>query len=88
MENEIKTKWNNIVAYLKEEGAITGPVIRTFIEPLEVFSFEDGIVTFEIDKEIQGECIDFLKAKYNVHIKAAIEVVTGKKVEVEYIYKE
>ena len=87
MENEIEVKWNNIVAYLKEKSGITGPVIRTFIEPLKVFSFEDGIVTFEINKKIQGECIDFLKAKYNVHIKVAIEVITGQKVEVDYIYK-
>lgn len=87
MENEIKTKWNNIIAYLKEESAITGPAIRTFIEPLEVFSFEDGIVTFQINKETQGDCIDILKSKYNVHIKVAIEVVTGQEVEIDYIYK-
>lgn len=87
MKNEIKTKWNNIMAYLKEESAITGPAIRTFIEPLEIFSYEDDIVTFEINKETQGDCIDILKSKYNVHIKVAIEVVTGQEVEVDYIYK-
>lgn len=87
MKNEIKAKWNNIIAYLKEESAITGPAIRTFIEPLEVFSFEDGIVTFQINKETQGDCIDILKSKYNVHIKVAIEVVTGQEVEIDYIYK-
>lgn len=87
MKNEIKAKWNNIITYLKEESAITGPAIRTFIEPLEIFSYEDGVITFEINKETQGDCIDILKSKYNVHIKVAIEVITGQEVEVDYIYK-
>lgn len=87
MKNEIKAKWNNIIAYLKEESAITGPAIRTFIEPLEIHSYKDGVVTFEINKETQGDCIDILKSKYNVHIKVAIEVVTGQEVEIDYIYK-
>lgn len=87
MENEIKAKWNNIIAYLKEESAITGPAIRTFIEPLKISSFKDGVVTFEIDKETQGDCIDILKSKYNVHIKVAIEVITRQEVEIDYIYK-
>lgn len=87
MKNKIKSQWKDITTYLKEESAITGPAIRTFIEPLEIYSYENGIVVFQIDKDIQGDCIDILKSKYNVHIKVAIEVVTGEKVEVNYIYK-
>lgn len=87
MKNTIKARWDEIINYLKEEEAITGPAIRTFIEPLEIFSFEDGIVTLQIDKEIQGDCINILKSKYNVHIKVAIEVVTGEEVKINYIYK-
>lgn len=87
MVNNIKSKWNDIITYLKEESAITGPAIRTFIEPLEIFSYEDGIVTLQINKETQGDCIDILKFKYNVHIKVAIEVITGEEVEINYIYK-
>ncbi len=86
MENTIKAKWNDIITHLKEESSITGPAIRTFIEPLQLFSFDDGVVTFEIDKETQGDCIDILKSKYNVHIKVAIEVITGEKVDIKYIY--
>lgn len=87
MENKIKAKWSDIITYLKEESAITGPAIRTFIEPLEIYSYENGIVTLQINKETQGDCIDILKSKYNVHIKVAIEVVTGEEVEISYIYK-
>ena len=83
MENTIKAKWNDIITHLKEESSITGPAIRTFIEPLQLFSYDDGIVTFEIDKETQGDCIGILKSKYNVHIKVAIEVITGEKVEIK-----
>ena len=87
MENAIKARWSEIINYLKEEEAITGPAIRTFIEPLEIFSYDDGVVTLEINKEIQGDCINILKSKYNVHIKVAIEVVTGEEVEISYVYK-
>lgn len=86
MENTIKAKWNDIITHLMEESSITGPAIRTFIEPLQIFSFNDGVVTFEIDKETQGDCKKILESKYNVHIKVAIEVVTGEKVEIKYIY--
>ncbi len=87
MEDKIKSNWSNIITYLQDESGITGPAIRTFIEPLEVFSCKDGLVTFQIDKELQGDCIDILKSKYNVHIKVAIEVVIGKELDVAYIYK-
>lgn len=87
MENTIEAKWDDIIAHLKDESSITGPAIRTFIEPLEIFSYDDGVVTFQIDKEIQGDCIDILQSKYNVHIKVAIEVVTGENVEIRYIYR-
>lgn len=87
MENTIEAKWNDIITHLKEESSITGPAIRTFIEPLDIFSYDDGVVTFQIDKEVQGDCIDILKSKYNVHIKVAIEVITGENVDIKYIYR-
>lgn len=87
MENKIKAQWSDIITYLKEKSGITGPAVRTFIEPLSVHSFENGIVTFKIDKETQGDCIDILKSRYNIHIKVAIEVVTGEEVDINYIYQ-
>ena len=87
MENKIKARWSEIIAYLMEESDISKPAIRTFIEPLEFFSYDDGIITFQINKETQGDCISLLKSRYNVHIKFAIEVVIGEEVEISYIYK-
>lgn len=87
MENKIKARWSEIIAYLMEESDISKPAIRTFIEPLEFFSYDDGIITFQINKETQGDCISLLKSRYNVHIKVAIEVVIGEEVEISYIYK-
>lgn len=87
MENKIKAQWSEIIAYLMEESDISKPAIRTFIEPLEFFSYEDGVITFQINKETQGDCISLLKSRYNVHIKVAIEVVIGEEIEISYIYK-
>lgn len=86
MEKEIKRQWNSIITYLKEKSGITGPAIRTFVEPLEIYSYEDGVVVFQINTEIQGDCIDILKSRYDNHIKVAIEVVTGQEVKTDYIY--
>jgi hypothetical protein len=87
MENKIKAKWSDIIAYLMDESDISKPAIRTFIEPLEVDSYQDGILTFQIDKETQGDCIGLLKSRYNLHIKVAIEVVIGEEMEIDYVYK-
>ncbi len=87
MKNKIKARWSDIIAYLMEESDISKPAIRTFIEPLEVYSYKDGVITFQINKETQGDCISLLKSRYNVHIKVAIEVVIGEEVEISYIYK-
>ena len=43
MENEIKSRWGEIIAYLKDNSSISGPAIRTFIEPLEAISYENNI---------------------------------------------
>lgn len=37
----------------KRKSGITGPAIRTFIEPLEIISYEDNVVTFKINKDTQ-----------------------------------
>lgn len=87
MKNKIKAQWSDIIAYLMEESDISKPAIRTFIEPLEVYSYENGVITFQINKETQGDCISLLKSRYNVHIKVAVEVVIGEEVEISYIYK-
>ncbi len=88
MENKIKDQWSDIIAYLEEEYNLASPTINTFIKPLEFFSFGDGILTFQIDKEIQGDCIDILTKKYFAFIKAAVEVVTQESiVEIRYVYK-
>ena len=87
MENKIKAQWSEIIAYLMEESDISKPAIRTFIEPLEFFSYDNRVITFQINKETQGDCISLLKTRYNVHIKVAIEVVIGEEIEISYIYK-
>ena len=87
MENKIKARWSEIIAYLMEESDISKPAIRTFIEPLEFFSYDGGVITFQINKETQGDCISLLRSRYNVHIKVAIEVVIGEEIEISYIYK-
>ena len=64
MENEIKSRWGEIIAYLKDNSSISGPAIRTFIEPLEAISYENNILTLQIDMSQQGDCYNALTERY------------------------
>ena len=41
MENVIKNKWNEIIEYLKDAYEVNGVLFRTWIEPLEVVSYDN-----------------------------------------------
>ncbi len=89
MKNKIKEQWGEIIAYMKDEYNIANPTINTFIKPLTFHSLKDGVLTLEIDKDIQGDCIQILKAKYSIPIRVAIEIITEEKNirEIQYVYK-
>ena len=53
MKNEIKDKWNEIIDYLRDEYLINGVLFRTWIEPLEVISDENGTLVVAIDESKQ-----------------------------------
>ena len=54
MKNEIKNKWSEIIEYLRDEYNINGVLFRTWIEPLEVISYENGTLVVAIDESKQS----------------------------------
>lgn len=87
MENQIKDKWNEIITYLRDEYLINGVLFRTWIEPLEVISYENDVLEIAIDQSKQGDILNLIDKKYKIPLKVAIEVKTGKEVDIKFIYK-
>lgn len=87
MENQFKDKWNEIITYLREEYLINGVIFRTWIEPLEVVSYEDGLLTISIDETKQGDIRDLIEKKYKIPLQVAIEVSTGEQIDIQFLYK-
>ncbi len=88
MQNEIKDKWNEIITYLRDEYLINDVLFRTWIEPLEVVSYENGSLVIAIDKANQGDILNIIEIKYKKGLQVAIEVKTGEKVDITFIYKD
>ena len=87
MKNEIKQKWNEIITYLRDEYLINGVVFRTWIEPLEVISYENGTLTIAIDESKQGDILNLIEMKHRIPLQVAVEVITGEQVNIVFKYK-
>ena len=87
MEIEIKSKWNEIINYLKTEFGLSDVVFRTWILPLEVESVKDGIITISIDDSKIGDRINYISTKYELNLQVSIEEITGYHLQVEFILK-
>ncbi len=88
MENEIKDKWSEITTYLVNEGIITQPVRRVWIDPLEIYSYENHTLVIVVDEEISGDIINVIEKKYKSALQLAIEEVTGEQVNIVFKYKK
>ena len=87
MENAIKDKWSEILLFLKEEYAINPVLFRTWIEPLEVFSYNEDVLTVAIDESKQGDILELVKKKYKLPLEIAIESITALKPQIEFKYR-
>ena len=64
MKNEIKDKWSEIITYLRDEYLINGVLFRTWIEPLEVISFQNDTLVIAINEQTQGDILDLIEKRY------------------------
>lgn len=86
MKNIIQEKWDEILETLKCEHDISGVSFRTWILPLSVYSVDDNFITILVNEELVGsESISFIKRKYGLPLKVAIEEITGIDRELEFV---
>lgn len=86
MKNIIQEKWDDVLESLKNEHDISDVSFRTWLLPLRVFSVTDDLITIMIDDKLIGsDSINFIKRKYSLPLKVAIEEITGLNSELEFV---
>ncbi len=86
MKTTVKSKWDQIMEVLKNDFGLTKVSFDTWLSPLKVYEETDNKVTLLIDDiEIVSYNSSFIKNKYGIFIKQAIEEVTGKSYELAFI---
>ncbi len=85
MKDTMIEKWDEILEYMKVEHDISEVSFRTWIQPLEVYSINNDIITILIDDNKLGNSKKFIVNKFSIPLKVSIEEITGKEYELEFI---
>jgi chromosomal replication initiator protein len=81
MLETLKSKWNEVLLYLKEEHEVSDVSFDTWLMPLKVYDVtDDRVVKLIVPDHI---FLSYIKKKYNFLLKVAIEEITGIKCEIE-----
>ena len=86
MIETLKSKWDDILHYLKEEHDITDVSFNTWLIPLRLYSFEKGNIVRIIVPD--ANFLGYIKKKYCFFLKVAIEEITGVKCEIEFTVED
>ncbi len=85
MLEKLQENWDDILLYLKEEHDIMDVSYRTWLLPLQIYDMDgDKAVIIVPDSAM----IRYIRRKYGLFLKVAIEEKTGIECEVDFISKE
>ncbi len=87
MEEEIKSKWQDILNHLKTEYSLTDVCFKTWLLPLKIHSINENDNTAIIsvnDEEIGENSKDHIKKKYGLFMQVSIEEITGYHLTLEF----
>jgi len=82
--DQIKEKWEEILNFVRVEHELTPVSFNTWLKPLKVYSYEDGILSILVPLQ-QQMGIGYISKKYLLPIKVAVAEVTGIDCEIEFI---
>lgn len=83
----IKSKWNEILEYIKNEYNLSDISFNTWIKPLKFHSVENNKVIIIIPFD-QSHSKNYISSKYSLPIKVSITEVTGMEYDVEFILEK
>lgn len=81
----LNEKWEEILEFFKKEFEIGDVSFKAWIEPLEIHSVNDGMVTLLIKDE--NIMIGYLQKKYYKPLRFAIQEITGEQLDIEFVHK-
>ncbi|MCD7819973.1 MAG: chromosomal replication initiator protein DnaA [Lachnospiraceae bacterium] len=82
----LKEKWKDILTTVKEEHELSDIAFKTWLQPLEIYTYTDHKITILVPSGQIG--IDYITKKYTFPLKVAIAEYTGKEYELDYILPE
>ncbi len=83
----IKSKWNEILEYIKNEYNLSDISFNTWIKPLKFHSVENNKVIIIIPFD-QSHSKNYISSKYSLPIKVSITEVTGMEYDIEFILEK
>lgn len=88
MLETLREKWNDILAFMKEEYELSNVSYTTWLEPLKIYSLEQpGNILKIIVEDTNSR--SYIKKKYGVMLKVAIEEISGIKCDaIEFIAED
>ena len=82
----IEDKWRDILQTIRVDFNLSDISFKTWLQPLQIYSVSDNIVTILVPKEQMA--IDYIRRKYLFPLKVAIAEFTGTEYEIEFILPE
>ena len=82
----VEKKWEEILQKTIEDNNLSEIVAKTWLQPLEVYSIEDNVLTILFSGEKLA--LNIIEKKYKLPLKVAIAEVTGTEYELKFISLE
>ena len=85
MLEKLREKWDEILNYMKEEHDISSVSFRTWLLPLELYSFENNTLYILVPDDQNFR--QYLEKKYLFLLQISIEEITGIECGIEFLLK-
>ncbi len=86
MIETLKSKWDDILHYIKEEHEVSDVSFNTWLIPLRLYSVEQGNIVRIIVPD--ANFLGYIRKKYSFLLKVAIEEITNVKCEVDFVVED
>ena len=83
MLEELKSKWTDILNIMKADFDIADVSFKTWILPLEVYSYDNDIVTIIVPEKQTG--LKIIEKRYTTPLKVTISEVMDHEVDIKFI---
>ena len=83
MLEELKSRWTEILNIMKADFDITDVSFKTWILPLELYSYDNDTVTIIVPEKQTG--LKFIEKKYTTPLRVTISEVINHEVNIKFI---